>query len=33
MVLYIEGGTQAQGVRKWVLRKICAPKRDEVVEE
>lgn len=31
MVLYIEGGTSAQDARKWVPRKIYAPKRDEVI--
>jgi hypothetical protein len=30
VVLYIEGGTEAPGVRKWLLGKIYAPKRDEI---
>jgi hypothetical protein len=33
LVADIEGGTQAEGVLKWVLRRIFEPKRDEVTGE
>jgi hypothetical protein len=32
-VSHTEGGTKTEGVREWVLRRICGPKRDEATVE